>query len=106
MNHPSPTLTTAILWGLLIAGLVCSLSFLLLHRPRHWFRPEAFNAAGWVIISALWCVRSITVLLAQGGPRPYTSWVDAGISLGMLALVDALLVLRLVSWWRYTRRRS
>ncbi|MGW3635892.1 hypothetical protein ACWD7F_38290, partial [Streptomyces sp. NPDC005122] len=75
------------------------------HRPRHWLRPEAFNASGWVIISALWYARGIILLVIRGGPRPYASWVDAGVSLGMLLLVDALLALRLLSWWRYTRKR-
>ncbi|WP_435279364.1 hypothetical protein [Streptomyces sp. 1222.5] len=97
-------MTEALLWGLLSFGLACSLSFLALHRPRHWMRPEAFNASGWIVISALWYIRSIILLIVRGGPRPYTSWVDATVAIGMLAVVDALLALRLLSWWRYTRR--
>lgn len=94
---------TEALWALLCFGLACSLGFLVLHRPKNWLRPEAFNASGWVVISALWYVRSIILLVVRGGPRPYTSWVDALVSLGMLAAVDVLLALRLLSWWRYTR---
>lgn len=104
MNGPSPTFMASALWVLHSAGLALSLSFLLLHRPRHWLRPEAVNASGWIIICALWFIRSIALLAMRGGPpRTFGSWSDAGVSLGFLLLVDALLAIRLVSWWRYSR---
>jgi len=104
MNGPDPAVTAAALWTLLSLGLATSLGFLLLHRPRAWLRPEAWNSSGWVIISALWFLRSVVLILMRGGmPRPYDGWPDAAVSLGFLLAVDVLLLVRFLSWWHWSR---
>jgi hypothetical protein len=87
-------------------GLGLSGAFLLLHSPRHWMRLEAINSSGWVVLVALLYARSITLLLIRGGPAPYQGAADTAVSLGVGFLVDALLVLRLLSWFRFTARRD
>ncbi|WP_432043778.1 hypothetical protein [Streptomyces cadmiisoli] len=61
------------------------------------------NASWWVIIVALWYARSF-VLLGIRGARPIEVWWDAALSIGLLAAIDALLLVRFFSYVRYLRR--
>jgi ABC-type uncharacterized transport system permease subunit len=87
-------------------GLGLSGAFLLLHRPRHWMRLEAVNSSGWIVLMAVLFARGLALLLIRGGPIPFQGWTDTVISLGLGFAIDALLLLRLVSWFRFKNRRD
>jgi hypothetical protein len=95
-------LYTATLFVLLSVGLAASVGFLVLHRPRRFFRTVEINASWWVIIVALWYARSLALVGIRGAStsRP---WWDIALSLGLLAAIDALLLVRLVSYVAYRR---
>lgn len=97
------TVMTGTLWGLLLAGLAAACYFLVVHRPTNWLRWEAINASGWVIIVALFYLRSIVLLLLRGTVH-WQGWGDSAASIGLLALVDLLLVARVASFLSYRRR--
>lgn len=90
-----------ILYVLLGVGLAASVGFLVLHRPRRFFRMVEINASWWVIIIGLLYARSL-VLLGIRGAHPGTLW-DAAIGIGFLAAIDALLLVRFFSYLRYLR---
>ncbi|MFJ5018594.1 hypothetical protein [Streptomyces griseoluteus] len=81
---------------LLITGLLFALGFLSVHRPHYFSRLTEVNASYWIIAVALWYVRSLA-LLAIRGVHPREVWWDTVFSLGLLATIDALLVLRFFS---------
>jgi ABC-type uncharacterized transport system permease subunit len=87
-------------------GLGLSGAFLLLHRPRHWMRLEAVNSSGWIALMAVLFARGLALLIIRGGPSPFQGWADTVLSLGVGFAIDALLLLRLVSWMRFKRRRN
>ncbi|MFF3558984.1 hypothetical protein ACFYXS_02930 [Streptomyces sp. NPDC002574] len=91
------------LYVLLGVGLAASLGFLALHRPRRFFRTVEINASWWVIIVGLWYARSL-ILLGIRGTRPIDAWWDAALSIGLLAAIDGLLLVRFFSYLRYLRR--
>jgi hypothetical protein len=92
---------TLALYVLLGTGLAASIGFLTLHRPRRFFRTVEINASWWVIIVGLWYARSIVLLGIRGAsPGP---WWDVFLSLGLLAAIDALLLVRFFSYLRYLR---
>ncbi|MFE6627336.1 hypothetical protein ACFVNB_08830 [Streptomyces rochei] len=94
-------LYTIFLFALLGVGLAASIGFLVLHRPRRFFRTVEINASWWVIIVGLWYARSLTLLVIRGAvPRP---WWDIALSLGLLAAIDGLLLVRFFSYLRYRR---
>lgn len=97
-------MTSILLYVMYGVGLGLSGAFLLLHRPRHWMRLEAINSAGWVVLVTILYARSVALLIIRGGPSPYHGWADTTVSLGVGFLVDALLVLRLLSWFRFTNQ--
>ncbi|KAA0941831.1 hypothetical protein [Streptomyces apricus] len=90
------------LYVLLIVGLLASVGFLVLHRPRRFFRAVEINASWWVIIVGLWYARSLA-LLGIRGVRPEHAWWDIALSLGLLAAIDGLLVVRFFSYVGYLR---
>ncbi|MFG2380547.1 hypothetical protein [Streptomyces avermitilis] len=92
------TLTLYVLLGI---GLAASVGFLVLHRPRRFFRVTEINASWWVIIIGLLYARSL-VLLAIRGAHPETS-LDTVIGIGFLAAIDALLLVRFFSYLWYLR---
>ncbi|WP_405459681.1 hypothetical protein OG786_20885 [Streptomyces sp. NBC_00101] len=94
-------LYTATLYVLLVTALAASVSFFALHRPRRFFRAVEINASWWVLVVALWSVRSLVLISIRGasaGP-----WWDVLISLGLLGAIDALLLVRLVTYIGYLR---
>lgn len=90
--------------ALLVLGLVAAAAFLGTHRPKNWRRLAAVDASGWVVIFALLMVRSLLSLAQRWPPRPPESWTQAGISIGLLALVDALLIIRILSYRAFVAR--
>ncbi|MFJ3665084.1 hypothetical protein ACIPSE_01370 [Streptomyces sp. NPDC090106] len=90
-----------VLYVLLGIGLAASVGFLVLHRPRRFFRMVEINASWWVIIIGLLYARSL-VLLGIRGAHPESFW-DAVIGIGFLAAIDALLLVRFFSYLRYLR---
>ena len=96
---------TALLLVLYVLGLAAALGFVSLYRPREWARAEAVNAAGWILVVPVVFVRGIVLIaLRDWHVRPYEGWADAVVSLGTLALVDVLVLVRFVSFARYRRR--
>ncbi|MFE0451584.1 hypothetical protein ACFW2D_09885 [Streptomyces sp. NPDC058914] len=94
-------LYTLVLYALLVVGLGASIGFLTLHRPRRFFRTVEINASWWVIIVGLWYARSLVLLGIRGAsPGP---WWDVALSLGLLAAIDGLLLVRFFSYLRYLR---
>jgi hypothetical protein len=99
-------LTAMLLFLMYGLGLGLSGAFLLLHRPRHWMRLEAVNSSGWIVLMAVLFARGLALLIIRGGPSPFRGWADTVLSLGVGFAIDALLVLRLLSWFRFTSRRD
>lgn len=94
---------TTVLYIGIILGLICAAGFLVLHRPRHFYRLTEVNASYWVIAVALLYARSLVLLILRGS-RPPDNLIDAVISLGLLAAIDALLAIRFVTYLKYVRR--
>ncbi|MEU1366624.1 hypothetical protein ABZ454_10865 [Streptomyces sp. NPDC005803] len=93
----------ATLYALLGTGLAASVGFVVLHRPRHFFRVTEINASWWVIIVGLGYARSC-VLLGIRGDLPSHEWWDVALSLGLLSAIDALLLVRFFSYLLYRRQ--
>lgn len=91
---------TALIWVVLLTGLLAAGMYLRVHRPRQLLRAATINADGWVIIIFLLYLRSV-VLLALRGHATYQSLPDALVALGFAAGIDALLVYRVVSFRRF-----
>lgn len=96
---------TAALVVLYAVGTLAALGFLAVYRPREWRRVEALNAAGWILVVPVVFARALILIGLHGGVRPSDGLADAVVSIGSLVIVDALVVLRTVSFWRYRRRR-
>lgn len=98
---------TAAVIALYALGLAAALGFIVLFRPREWARAEAVNAAGWILIVPVVFARSLVLIALHGWHvQPYQGWGDTAVSLGTLAFVDALLVLRFVTFARFRRREA
>ncbi|WP_432101021.1 hypothetical protein [Streptomyces sp. WAC 04229] len=95
-------LYSIVLYTLLGVGLAASIGFLALHRPRRFFRTVEIKASWWVIIVGLWYARSL-ILVGIRGARPEHAWWDVALSLGLLAAIDGLLLVRFFSYLRYLR---
>ncbi|MEO7837040.1 MAG: hypothetical protein ABIS21_05310, partial [Acidimicrobiales bacterium] len=63
----------------------------------------AWDASGWVIISAVSFTRSLVLLAMRWPPPPPLSALQAVISVGLLALVDLLLVIRVLSYRQFVK---
>ncbi|WP_448319218.1 hypothetical protein [Streptomyces sp. CO7] len=92
-----------VLFTLLFTGLACAGTFLVLHRPRRFFRVVEINSSWWVLLVALVYLRSLILLVVHGADPGGRAWWDLAVSVGFLAAVDALLLVRLVSYARYLR---
>lgn len=98
------TLYQGIILFLLMVGLVPALVFVGQHRPRQWRRMVAWDASGWVIIAALWFLRSIVLILTRWPGSPPKGWGDAVFAVGMLVVIDALLIIRIISFRSFAQR--
>jgi hypothetical protein len=83
---------------LLISGLVPGLVFLSQHRPRQWKRLAAWDASGFVLIAVAIYLRSLILIVARWPGSPPHGWADAVFAIGSLIIIDALFILRLVSY--------
>lgn len=83
---------------LLIGGLVPGLVFLSQHRPRQWRRLAAWDASGFVFVAVAIYLRSLILLVARWPGSPPHGWGDALFAVGSLAIIDALFILRLISY--------
>ena len=101
---PDQTLYQGAILGLLIVGLLPALVFVSQHRPKQWKRVAAWDASGWVIIAALWYLRSIVLILTRWPGSPPKGWGDAVFAIGMLIIIDSLLILRIVSYRSFAQR--
>jgi len=89
------------LYGL---GLLVSGGFLVGYRPRAWADAATWNGTGWIIIVLAVYARALLLIALHGGVRASQNWTDAVLSVGSLAAIDVLLLVRLVSFARYRRR--
>lgn len=96
----------ATILGLLVVGLALSVRFLVAHRPRNWRRLAAWDASGWVVICAVWFLRSLILAWMRWPIRPPEGWVDGLTSVGLLGLVDVLLLVRVASYRSFREQRS
>ena len=94
---------TLALVALYSAGLVFAVAFLARYLPRRWYSAASLNGAGWILIVVITFARALALLALRGGPQPARGWLDTVISLGSLAAVDVLVLLRLVSYLRWRR---
>lgn len=95
---------TAALLALYVLGLAGAVAFVVLQRPRSWTRVEFLNGVGWVAVAGAGFLRG-AVLLVLSGHAPHRTMTQDALSVGLLVLVDALVLLRLVSFLRWTRGR-
>jgi hypothetical protein len=89
---------------LLIIGFMPAIAFISQHRPRQWRRMAAWDASGWVILVALWYFRSIVLVWTRWPGSPPKGLGDAAVSIGLLALLDFLLILRVISYRSFAQR--
>ncbi len=95
----------AILWWILIAaGLIPTSWFLWRFRPAWPIRTPSLIINGLVGVAWLTYIRSVFVIVAQGGEPTYRGTLDAVFSLGIGALVDAVLILLLIAFLKYRKR--
>src|ERR1051325_1858190 len=89
---------------LLVSGLAPPLAFISQHRPRQWRRVAAWDASGWVILVALFYFRSIVLVVTRWPGSPPRGWFDGIFAVGLLVLIDALLIVRVVSYRSFAQR--
>lgn len=95
---------TALYWVMLLTGLFLSGAFLVLHRPKNWFRSRAVNATGWVIMIFVLFLRAIVVVILKQNfvPQFNNPW-EIVFSLGLGFFVDFLLAIRIKSFLNFRR---
>lgn len=86
----------------LLPGLIGSGAYIALHRPRRLWRTETLNADGWVAIVFLLYLLTI-VLLIMRGHAASVGLADEIVSIAGRAVVDVLVVARVVSFLRFRR---
>lgn len=95
-------ISTLWLYPILLVGAGAAGTFLVMHRPRRWWRFEAIDAAGWVwLLFIIYAQRLVLLILSPAAVFP--SGTSAVVALLFGALIDALLVLRVVSFVRFKR---
>lgn len=94
-------------WVLLLTGLITSGTFLVLHRPRLWFRPAALNASGWVIIIFLLYGRSSWLWLKNGSEQiHHLRPGEVFFSLVFATAIDVLLIIRVYTFLRFQKTQQ
>jgi len=88
---------------LVLVGLACGIGFLVMHRPKQWRSIASLDASGWVLIATLLYARS-AVQLGITFPGVHHTLGPALVGIGSCLVVDVLLVLRLVAFYRFVRR--
>ena len=99
----TPIIYSSVILALSVIGLVFSLQFLFTHRPKHWRRWESFDASGWVIIVTLAYTRTLILVISGWPVGAHGGLAQACIGIGLSALVDALVILRVVAYQRYRK---
>ncbi len=89
---------------LLVIGLVTACSFIGQHRPRQWRRVAAWDASGWVILVALFYLRSIVLVVLRWPGSGPQGWFDGAFAVGLLVLINVLLIVRVVSYRSFAQR--
>lgn len=92
--------------GLLTLGLVLALTFLAQFRPKQWRRLAAWDAAGLIVVIALWYIRSLGVLAIRWPHITVPGFWDGIVSIGLLIIIDALLVLRVLNFRAFAHREA
>jgi hypothetical protein len=89
---------------LLIIGFVLGAAFISQHRPRQWRRLAAWDASGFVIVATLIYARNIVLVVSRWPGSPPHGVGDAAFAIGSLVLIDALFLLRVVSYRSFAQR--
>jgi hypothetical protein len=89
---------------LLVVGFALGASFVAQHRPRQWRRLEAWDASGFVLIMTAIYLRSIVLVLSRWPGTPPESIGNAVFAIVSLVVIDALFVLRVVSYRSFAQR--
>lgn len=89
---------------LLIVGFVLGATFISQHRPRQWKRIAAWDASGFVLIATAIYLRSIILVITRWPGSPPHGWTDGSFAIGSLLVIDALFVLRVVSYRSFAQR--
>lgn len=89
---------------LLIVGFVLGATFISQHRPRQWRRLEAWDASGFVLIATAIYLRNIVLIVSRWPGSPPHGWGDAAFGIGSLLIIDALFLLRVVSYRSFAQR--
>jgi hypothetical protein len=89
---------------LLIVGFVPAVAFISQHRPKQWRRVAAWDASGLVMVAAVLYLRSIILVITRWPGSGPTGVADAVFALGSLALIDGLLILRLISYRTFVQQ--
>jgi hypothetical protein len=90
-------------WVIILTGLIASGLFLVLHRPRNWFRPASLNATGWVIIIFLLYARSVVGLVTKGDTLLSQTWTQNAWGMIIGIAIDVLLVFRVYTFLRFQK---
>jgi hypothetical protein len=91
-----------LLWLSILPGAIASGVFIAAHRPSKWFDRTAINASGWLIIVFLFYVRSLVTLVTQRTVT-WRGMPNALWAIGVVVIIDALLILRVISFIQYRR---
>lgn len=89
---------------LLIVGFVLGATFVSQHRPRQWRRLAAWDASGFVLIATAIYLRNIILVFTRWPGLPPRGLADAVFAVGSLVIIDALFVLRVVSYRSFAQR--
>jgi phosphoglycerol transferase MdoB-like AlkP superfamily enzyme len=89
---------------LLIVGFLLGASFIVQHRPRQWRRLAAWDASGFVLIATAIYARNIVLVVSRWPWAPTGGVGDAVFAVVSLIVIDALFVLRVVSYRSFAQR--
>lgn len=100
----SQTVYQGLILALLMIGFVPAVAFVSQHRPRQWRRMAAWDASGFVIVSAAIYLRNIILLITRWPGSPPRGVGDAVFAIVSLVIIDFLLILRIVSYRSFAQR--
>lgn len=89
---------------LLIVGFILGASFISQHRPRQWKRMEAWDASGFVLIATAIYLRNIVLVVSRWPGSTPQGWMDAAFGIGSLLVIDALFLIRVMSYRSFAQR--